>query len=49
MHTLRNGIVRAESVAESMYASIDLVCDKVNQLMSLNCSCIQGNVVVIPG
>ncbi|EIE18900.1 hypothetical protein COCSUDRAFT_31477 [Coccomyxa subellipsoidea C-169] len=29
IYTLRNGIVRAEDVEESMYASIDLVSDKV--------------------
>ncbi|GMH39232.1 hypothetical protein BSKO_07130 [Bryopsis sp. KO-2023] len=31
VHTLRNGIVRSETVADSMYASIDLVCDKVQR------------------
>lgn len=29
VHTLRNGMIRSECVADSMYASIDLVCHKV--------------------
>lgn len=29
IHTLRNGVVRVEDAEESLYAAIDLVCDKV--------------------
>lgn len=29
LYTLRNGIVRAEDVEDNMYASIDLVCDRL--------------------
>lgn len=31
LYTLRNGIVRAEDVEENMYASIDLVCDRLTR------------------
>lgn len=31
LYTLRNGIVRAEDVEEDMYASIDLVCDRLTR------------------
>jgi ribosomal subunit interface protein len=30
VYTLRNGIIRSEDVEDSIYASIDLVCDKVD-------------------
>eukprot|EP00877_Chromochloris_zofingiensis_P008784 jgi/Chrzof1/4159/Cz14g01070.t1 len=33
IHTLRNGIVRVEDAEESLYASIDIVCDKVSRKM----------------
>lgn len=33
VHTLRNGSVRSEVVADSLYASVDLVCDKVQRQM----------------
>ena len=29
IYTLRNGVVRVEDVEDSLYAAIDLVCDKV--------------------
>jgi len=29
IHTLRNGVVRVEDAEDSLYAAIDLVCDKV--------------------
>lgn len=29
IHTLRNGVVRVEDAEASLYASIDIVCDKV--------------------
>ena len=31
IHTLRNGVVRVEDAEESLYAAIDLVCDKVGR------------------
>lgn len=31
LYTLRNGIVRAEDVEDNMYASIDLVCDRLTR------------------
>eukprot|EP00884_Botryococcus_braunii_P020666 jgi/Botrbrau1/7283/Bobra.0318s0019.2 len=33
IYTLRNGVVRVEDVEESMYASIDLVADKISRKM----------------
>jgi ribosomal subunit interface protein len=33
VYTLRNGVIRAEDVESSLYASIDLVCDKLSRKM----------------
>eukprot|EP00803_Ostreobium_quekettii_P006688 evm.model.scf_4977.1 EVM.evm.TU.scf_4977.1 scf_4977:1687-3797(-) len=33
VHTLRNGTVRAEVVEDNLYASVDLVCDKVQRML----------------
>lgn len=33
IRTLRSGVVRSEETAESLYASIDLVCDKIERKM----------------
>jgi ribosomal subunit interface protein len=35
-YTLRHGVVRAEDVEDNLYASIDLVCDKVRDAVYLN-------------
>jgi len=32
-YTLRNGVIRAEDVEENLYASVDLVCDKLQRKM----------------
>jgi ribosomal subunit interface protein len=33
VYTLRNGVIRAEDVEDNMYASIDLVCDRLQRRM----------------
>ncbi len=33
VYTLRNGIVRVEDSEETLYASIDIVCDKLQRKM----------------
>lgn len=34
IHTLRNGVVRVEETESSLYAAIDLVCDKIERKLS---------------
>ena len=36
VYTLRSGVVRVEDVEENLYASVDLVCDKVTHGTSIN-------------
>lgn len=31
MHTKKNGILRSEVASDNLYASIDLVCDKIER------------------
>ena len=36
-YTLKHGVVRAEDVEENLYASVDLVCDKVRLIFAERC------------
>lgn len=40
--TMRSGVVRVEDAEENLYASIDLVCDKVSDSVRFGCMAQAG-------
>lgn len=41
IHTLKDGVVRVEDAESSLYASIDVVCDKVRYIQPLFCASVR--------